>query len=93
MASEVARRLAAIVFMDVVGFSRLMEKDEIGTFQRLLALQHDVVKPAAAAHNGRLVKAVGDGFLTQCPDAVDAFSFAVAVNRALVGHPISTTAR
>ncbi|HSQ03083.1 MAG TPA: hypothetical protein VLN59_03540 [Burkholderiales bacterium] len=56
------RRLAAIVSADVVGYSRLMGRDESGTLTALKALRREVVDPLIARHNGRIVKTTGDGF-------------------------------
>src|SRR5262245_25792089 len=67
-----ARRLAAIVCMDVASYSRLMGADEEGTHARIKAIQHGVIEPALAAHRGRLVKTTGDGFLAEFASVVDA---------------------
>jgi adenylate cyclase len=75
------RRLAAIVCMDVAGYSRLMGADEEGTLARVQALQRDVIEPALAAHRGRLVKTAGDGFLAEFASVVDAVRSAAAVQR------------
>ena len=56
------RRLAAILVADVVSYSKLVGKDEVGTLVQLRALQTEVIEPAIAKHAGRLFKAVGDGF-------------------------------
>ena len=64
MAEErVQRRLAAILSADVVGYSRLMGKDEAGTLARLQALRRDIIDPTIAAFTGRIVKLMGDGAL------------------------------
>ena len=64
MAEErVQRRLAAILAADVVGYSRLMGVDEAGTRARFNAHLHDLIEPAIASGQGRLVKTTGDGFL------------------------------
>jgi hypothetical protein len=55
------RRLAAIVAADVVGYSRLMGRDEAGTLAALKAIRREVVDPAISRHNGRIVKTTGDG--------------------------------
>ena len=44
------RRLAAILAADVVGYSRLMQADEIGTLAAMQASWSDVVQPALRAH-------------------------------------------
>jgi class 3 adenylate cyclase len=51
------RRLAAIVFADVAGYSRLMDREESGTLASLKALRREIVDPQIAAHGGRIVKA------------------------------------
>jgi class 3 adenylate cyclase len=57
---------------DVVGYSRLMHKDEEATHARLTALLTDTVLPTIVRHGGRVVKNTGDGFLAEFPSAVDA---------------------
>jgi class 3 adenylate cyclase len=66
------RRLAAIVAADVVGYSRLMGRDESGTLAALRALRREVVDPKIDAHGGRIVKTTGDGLLLEFPSVVDA---------------------
>jgi adenylate cyclase len=56
-----ARRLAAILAADVVGYSRLMGADEAGTLARLRALRGEVVEPLVAENGGRIFKTTGDG--------------------------------
>src|SRR6476469_3272837 len=73
------RRLAAIVAADIVGYSRLMGEDEPGTLNAIGALRSDVIDPAIAARGGRLVKAMGDGFLLEFASAVEAVECALEV--------------
>ena len=54
------RRLAAIVSADVVGYSRLMGRDESGTLAALKVLRQEVIDPAIASHVCRIVKTSGD---------------------------------
>src|SRR5215468_9201239 len=75
---RVGRRLAAIVAADVVGYSRLMGLDEIGT-ARTLREHRKVTDALVAKHGGRLVKTTGDGVLLEFPSVVDAVECAVAV--------------
>ena len=60
-----ARRLAAILAADVVGYSRLMAADEAGTHARLKALRKDFIEPKIAEHHGRVAKLMGDGALVE----------------------------
>jgi class 3 adenylate cyclase len=77
------RRLAAILAADVVGYSRLMEQDEAGTFQRLRQRRKELVEPAIARHRGRIFKLMGDGLLAEFPSAVDAVECAAAIQRSI----------
>jgi adenylate cyclase len=79
----VGRRLAAILAVDVVGYSRLMGADEAGTHARLKALRHDLIEPTIAAHHGRTVKLMGDGALVEFASVVDAVHCAVAIQRSM----------
>ncbi|MFO1161264.1 MAG: adenylate/guanylate cyclase domain-containing protein [Reyranellaceae bacterium] len=78
----VQRRLAAILVADVVGYSRLVGKDEAGTLARLSALRREAIEPTIAEHAGRLFKAVGDGFLVEFASAVQAVTAARVIQDA-----------
>jgi adenylate cyclase len=73
------RRLAAILLLDMVGYSRLMGLDEEGTIARQKAHRDEIIDPKLAAHGGRLVKTTGDGLLVEFPSVVDAVRCAVEV--------------
>ena len=66
------RRLAAILAADMAGYSRLIGVDEEGTLLGFKAIQAELFNPKIAAHNGRLVKTTGDGFLAEFSSVVDA---------------------
>src|SRR5215216_2028159 len=70
--SAVHRRLAAILAIDVVGYSRLMGRDEGGTLAALKALRVELVDPKIAEHKGRVFKVTGDGLLAEFPSVVNA---------------------
>ena len=59
--AHMQRKLAAILAADVVGYSRMMGADEAGTLAALKRHRETVFDPAVAAHNGRIVKLIGDG--------------------------------
>ena len=80
---RVQRRLAAILFADVVGYSRLVGQDEAGTWSRLQSVLRDVVRPSIKAHAGRVVRIKGDGILVEFASAVEAVASAVALQQAL----------
>ena len=79
--SAVIRRLAAILIADVVGYTRLMERDDTGTFSRLRTIRDEVVDPAIVSHGGRIVKTAGDGLLAEFASALSALRAAVQVQR------------
>ena len=78
----VDRKLVAVVMADVVGYSRLMERDESGTHARLRELRELLVSKAATL-GGRLVKTAGDGFLLEFHSATAALRWAIDVQREL----------
>src|SRR5499427_935426 len=80
---RVQRRLAAILFADVVGYSRLTAQDEVGTWRRLQGVLREVVRPHVKTHAGRIVKIKGDGILVEFASAVEAVSGAVALQQAM----------
>ncbi len=85
-----ARRLAAIMAVDVVGYSRLVGRDEVGTIARLKALRKEVIDPCLARHGGRVVKTMGDGLLIEFPSVVEAVQNAVeCLLVATSRHPVA----
>jgi TolB-like protein/class 3 adenylate cyclase len=77
------RRLAAILALDVVGYSRLMGRDESGTLARLRGHRSQRLEPTLARHGGRLVKLTGDGALAEFPSAVDALDATIEFQQAM----------
>ncbi len=77
------RRLAAILAADVVGYSRLMELDEVGTWSALKARRKEIVSPLVAQHQGRVFKVTGDGIMVEFGSAVNAVQCAIDVQQAM----------
>src|SRR5262245_13896830 len=77
------RRLAAILAADVVGYSRLMERDEAGTLAVLKSRRAEILQPLVARYRGRIVKLMGDGVLIEFSSAVDAVEWAVELQTAM----------
>ena len=77
------RKLAAILVVDMVGYSRLMAADEAGTLARLKALRAELIDPEIASNEGRIVKAMGDGLLAVFDSVVGAVEAAAAVQKAM----------
>jgi len=71
------RRLAAILAADVVGYSRLMGRDESGTVGRLRTIRKQHLLPVLARRGGRIVKLTGDGVLVEFSSAVEALTAAI----------------
>jgi adenylate cyclase len=84
--SSVERRLAAILAADVVGYSRLMGADEVGTLRQLMAHRRELMDPTIAARRGRIVKTTGDGILAEFPSAVEAVACAITVQQGLASR-------
>ena len=79
------RKLAAIMFTDMVGFSRQMGRDEAHTL-RLLAAHNQVIQQAVAAHHGVVIKTVGDAFLVDFPSVVHAVQCAQSIQAQFRAH-------
>jgi adenylate cyclase len=78
------RKLAAILFADAVGSSRLMGRDESGTVARLLEHLNQRLAPAAARCDGRVIRLTGDGGLAEFGSAVNALRAAIEFQQAMV---------
>lgn len=86
MQRQDGRHLAAIMIADVVGYSRLMERDEASTHARLRALRAAILEPQFAAHGGILHHVAGDGFLVEFPSALAALRCGIDIQRAFAGE-------
>jgi class 3 adenylate cyclase len=83
---RIHRHLAAILATDVVGYSRLMEQDELGTLAALKKHRAELFDPTVAAHNGRIVKLMGDGALVEFASVTEAVQCAIDLQRKTVQH-------
>ncbi len=83
----VQRRLAAILAVDVAGYSRLMGEDEAGMRARFNAHLHELIEPAIARRRGRIVKTTGDGLLVEFGSVVDAVQCAVDMQQGIAANP------
>ena len=82
----VTRKLVAVVMADVVGYSRLMERDEAGTHARLRELRERLFDPKIAEHGGRIVHTSGDGMLLEFPSATSAMRCAIEVQQQMAAR-------
>jgi TolB-like protein/class 3 adenylate cyclase len=84
-----ARRLAAILAADVVGYSRLMGEDEAGT-ARAVREHREAATPIVADLGGRIVKTTGDGLLIEFPSVVAAVECAIAIQKLMAERNAAT---
>src|SRR5262245_4520250 len=75
-AARPTRRLAAVAFVDVVGYTILMSSDESRTHIRWMKILDEVIRPRTSQYNGRIVKFTGDGVLAEFTSALDAVEWA-----------------
>ncbi len=85
------RKLAAIMFTDMVGYSALTQRNETLALA-LLHEQQRLLRPIFAQHSGREVKGTGDGFLVDFASALQAVSCAIDMQKALVEYNASAPA-
>ena len=83
------RRLAAILAVDVVGYSRLMGEDEAGT-ARAVGESREAARPIVASSGGRIVKTTGDGLLLEFPSVVAAVECAIAIQKLMAERNADT---
>lgn len=76
-ASTITRRLAAVAFADVAGWSALVEKDDVGTLRAWKTLRRDVIEPKIGEHGGRLLEVQGDAVVIEFQSAVSAVRWAI----------------
>ena len=78
---SITRRLAAVAFADVAGWSRLVEANELEALRAWNALRTGLIEPKIQERGGRLVDLAGDSVFVEFPNAVDAVKWALDVQR------------
>src|SRR5215471_10944286 len=78
---KLSHRTLAIMFADVVDYSRLIETAEEDTHIRLRGLRVGTIDPCVVSYRGRIIKNTGDGFLAAFDSSVDALRCAMEVQR------------
>ena len=84
------RRLAAIMFTDMVDYTAMSEKDEALALT-LLEEHRQLLHPVFARHGGREVKTIGDGFLVEFPSALEAVRCALEIQQLMSNRNQSVT--
>jgi adenylate cyclase len=80
------RKLAAILFADVAGYSRMMAADEQATTLAVKAVFSDVVAPIFSKFCGRIIRISGDGIFAEFESPVNSVSCAIALQEAMAEH-------
>ena len=83
------RRLATVLIIDVVGYSKLMQNDAGGVVAVLTDIFRSVIRPQVQRTNGRVVKLLGDGALIEFSSAYDGLDCAVSVQNMMGATPPS----
>jgi len=78
-------RLAAIMYTDIVGFSRMMERDESGTL-KILQFHNTLVTDIVTKRHGTVIKTIGDAFLVDFRNTVEALQCAMEIQEAVYAH-------
>jgi adenylate cyclase len=85
MAQAETRKLAAIMFTDIVGFSHQMGADE-ARMLRLLEIHNQLIQHAVSEHHGHVIKTMGDAFVVDFPSVVNAVQCAQRVQGHMRAH-------
>ncbi len=76
------RKLAAIMFTDMVGYSALTQKNELLAIQ-MLEEHHGILRPLFPKYDGREIETVGDAFFVEFSSALEAVRCAVVMQESL----------
>ena len=88
MADPSHRRLAAVLFSDIVGYSAQVSDDEAAALSRL-EIHNRIFRTAIAERDGRVIKTIGDAFMVEFSSAVDAVACGLAVQQLLEDHNVA----
>ena len=83
MPAEPKRKLAAIMFTDMVGYTSLMQDDEPKA-RELIESQREIITPLVKKHDGEVLQYVGDGTFCTFNSAIEAVNCAIEIQLALL---------
>ena len=78
------RKLIAVVHADMVGYSRLIGLDDVGTLERLRNLRKNLIDPAIDQHGGRIANTGGNSLLIMFDSVDGAVRCAIKVQRQIL---------
>jgi adenylate cyclase len=81
--TSVARRLTAVLLADIVGYSRLMSRDEDATHERIARHARELIEPIILKYGGRFVRSMGDSMLVEFGSALNAVRCGLDIQRGL----------
>ncbi|MBI3756652.1 MAG: adenylate/guanylate cyclase domain-containing protein [Deltaproteobacteria bacterium] len=84
-AADGSRKLTALMFTDIVGFSRQMGANEAHMLRRL-AVHNQLIQHAVTEHHGHVIKTIGDAFLVDFPSVVNAVQCAQHIQQQFKLH-------
>jgi len=82
---QIERKLAAIMFTDIVGFTKIMGDDE-STALSILENQQSLINPIVKEHKGTIIKKMGDGLLIEFPSTVEAVECATEMQDSIKSY-------
>lgn len=77
------RRLTVIAALDMVGYSELVQRDELGTLREMRLVFRNLVRPTLARYGGHIIKLMGDGGLVEFPSVLDAVEWTMGFQAAM----------
>jgi len=80
------RRLTVIAALDVVGYSELIQRDELGAIREMRAIYRTLVRPNLARYGAHIIKTMGDGGLIEFPSVLDAVEWTMAFQTAMAAR-------
>jgi adenylate cyclase len=80
------RRLTVIAALDMVGYSELVQRDELGTLREMRSIYKTLVRPTLTAFGAHIIKMMGDGGLVEFPSVLDAVEWCMAFQLSMAEH-------
>jgi len=76
------KKLKAIVFTDIVGFTKISAEDEQKALD-IIQKQNEIIKPIVKKHNGEWLKEIGDGLLFSFDSSLEAVRCSIEIQETL----------